>query len=169
MIATIAVFNFTEPIRRSAFEAQAQEFASVMQRAVVSAHETGRRYEVIVDLMEQKYILRKISSDNLAEILEEEIIADENFSKRCIVDYVEFDDPDEDIVAIDTDTETLQAKFRAGPTGWQYGGKIVLREARDGWNDRFYSVVVSTLSRVVELKEGDVEILKSKRDDEIPF
>jgi prepilin-type N-terminal cleavage/methylation domain-containing protein len=165
MLTTIAIFNLTEPIRRSTFRAQADSFVSTMQQAARAAHETGRRYEVIIDIVEQQYILRKISSDNLADVLEEEIINIEDFGENCMVSYVEFDDPDEEIAAVDTDTETLQAKFRAGPAGWQYGGKIVLTD-RTG---RYYSVIVSTLSRVVTLKEGDVEILKSKRPDELPF
>jgi prepilin-type N-terminal cleavage/methylation domain-containing protein len=165
MLTTIAVFNLTEPIRRSTFRAQADSFVSTMQQAARAAHETGRRYEVIIDIVEQQYILRQISSDNLADVLEEEIINIEDFGENCMVSYVEFDDPDEEIAAVDIDTETLQAKFRAGPAGWQYGGKIVLTD-RTG---RYYSVIVSTLSRIVTLKEGDVEILKSKRPDELPF
>jgi prepilin-type N-terminal cleavage/methylation domain-containing protein len=165
MLTTIAVFNLTEPVRKGAFSTQAEGFVSTMQQAAMAAHETGRRYEIIIDIVEQQYILRKISSDNLADVLEEEIITVENFSDNCMVDYVEFDDPDEEIAAVGIDTETLQAKFRAGPAGWQYGGKIVLRD-RAG---RYYSVIVSTLSKIVTLKEGDVEILKSKRPDELPF
>jgi type II secretory pathway pseudopilin PulG len=165
LLATITVFNLTEPVRRSTFRAQADGFVSTMQQAAMAAHETGRRYEVIIDIVEQQYILRKISSDNLTDVLEEEIITVENFGENCMVSYVEFDDPDEEIAAVDQDTETLLAKFRAGPVGWQYGGKIVLLD-RTG---RYYSVVVSTLSRIVTLKEGDVEILKSKRPNELPF
>ncbi len=165
LLTTITVFNLTEPVRRSSFRVQTDSFVSTMQQAAMAAHETGRRYEVIIDLVEQQYILRKISSDNLSDVLEEEIITIEDFGENCMVSYVEFDDPDEEIAAIDVDTETLQAKFRAGPAGWQYGGKIVLLD-RTG---RPYSVVVSTLSRIVTLKEGDVEILKSKRPDELPF
>jgi len=165
LLTTITVFNLTEPVRKSTFRAQAYSFVSTMQQAAMAAHETGRRYEVIIDIVEQQYILRKISSDNLTDVLEEEIITVEDFGENCMVSYVEFDDPDEEIAAVDVDTETLQAKFRAGPAGWQYGGKIVLLD-RTG---RYYSVVVSTLSRIVALKEGDVEILKSKRPDELPF
>lgn len=165
LLTTITVFNLTEPIRRSTFRAQADSFVSTMQQAARAAHETGRRYEVIIDIVEQQYILRKISSDNLTEVLEEEIIAFEDFGENCMVSYVEFDDPDEEIAAIDADTETLIAKFRAGPAGWQYGGKIVLLD-RTG---RYYTVIVSTLSKIVSLKEGDVGILKSKRPDELPF
>jgi len=165
LMTTIAVFNLTEPIRRSTFRAQADSFVSTMQQAARAAHETGRRYEVIIDIVEQQYILRQITSDNLSDVREEEIISVEDFGENCMVSYVEFDDPDEQIAEVDTNTETLQAKFRAGPAGWQYGGKIVLFD-RTG---RYYTVIVSTLTRIVSLKEGDVEILKSKRPDELPF
>lgn len=165
LLTSIAAFNLTEPIRRSAFSAQAETLVATMQQAATAARETGRRYEVIIDLVEQQYTLRKISSDNLADVLEEEIISVENFSDNCSIDYVEFDDPDEGIVAVDQDTEMLLAKFRAGPAGWQYGGKIVLLD-RSG---RPYSIVVSTLNNAVTLIQGDVEILKSKRANELPF
>lgn len=165
LLTSIAVFNLTEPIRKSNFEAQAQSFVSTMQQAAYAASETGKRYEVIVDLAEQQYILREISSDNLVEMLEEEIISVENLNESCSFNYVEFDDPEAKEVLMTENTETLQAKFRAGPGGWQYGGKIVLRD-RSG---RDHSVIVSTLTRIVRLVDGDVQYLESKRPDEVPF
>jgi hypothetical protein len=57
------------------------------------------------------------------------------------------------------------AMFRAGHSGWQYGGKIVLLDE----DEQPYSVVVNRLNRLVTLEEGDVEILKPKRAYEVPF
>jgi prepilin-type N-terminal cleavage/methylation domain-containing protein len=165
MLAAIAVFNLTRPLRESTFSAQARTFVDTMQQAATAAAETGRRYEVIIDLVEQQYTLRIISSDNLADVLDEEIITVGNFTENCSVDYVEFDDPDEEIAVVGKDTQTLLAKFRAGPAGWQCGGKVVLLDS----TGRPYSVVVSTLGNVVTLEQGDVEILKSKRLYELPF
>lgn len=165
LLVVLGAWSLAGPLQRNTFRARAQNLVSTMQKAAIAAHQTGQRYEVIIDLVEQQYTLRQITSDNLAYVLEEEIITIEDFSENCQVDYVEFDDPDEEIATVDEDTETLQAKFRAGPAGWQYGGKIVLIDRQD----RLYSVIVSTLSRIVTLEEGDVEILKSKRQNELPF
>ena len=83
-------------------------------------------------------------------------IEQSNFGKNCRADYVIFDD------LVSTDQEHQIAKFRAGHAGWQYGGKIVLLD-RSG---RPYSVIVSRISRIIELKNGDVEIALPKYDDE---
>lgn len=165
LLLVLGAWNLALPLRRAGFQGQAKRFAAHMQQAATSANQNGKRCEVIVDLIEQRYTLREISSGNLSDVLEEEIIIDEYFDEKCYISYVEFDDPDEDIVAADTDTETLVAKFRVGVAGWQYGGKIVLLD-RD---DNAYSVIVSTLSSVVTLENGDIEILKSKRNNELPF
>jgi len=45
-----------------------------MQMAASSAAETGRRYEVIIDPTDQSYLLREITSSDLSEVLEEEIV-----------------------------------------------------------------------------------------------
>ncbi|MHC4757832.1 MAG: hypothetical protein ACYTE8_04180, partial [Planctomycetota bacterium] len=62
-------------------------------------------------------------------------------------------------------TSDGQAKFRAGNSGWQYGGKIVLLDN----NEQAYSIVVNRLIRTIELKEGDVDFLTPKREDELFF
>jgi len=165
LLIGLAMINLTDSVYRNTFRASAQRLVSLMQRAAAAAHQNGKRYEVIIDLVEQNYVMREISSSNLSDVLEEEIIASDDLPDRCYVSYVEFDDPEEDVVTIEESTETLQAKFRAGPAGWQYGGKIVLLDR----NDNPHSIIVSTLSRVVKLEQGDVPILMSKRKDELPF
>lgn len=145
--------------RKSTFEAQAHEFVSIMQMAVSAAAESDRKYEVIIDLAEQSYTLRQISSPDLSQVLEEDIIAQNDFGNNCRVVYVLFDDLTE------TDEDTIKAFFRAGQAGWQAGGKIVLLDSKE----KPYSVVVNRISRVVMLKEGDVEILLPRRPDEMLF
>ena len=71
--------------------------------------------------------------------------------------YVEFDDAQY--------TNEGRAKFRAGHSGWAYGGKIVLMDR----NEQPYSLVVNRLNRIVGLEEGDVLLLQPKAKDEIPF
>lgn len=154
LLAQVSLFGF---LRRNTFEAQMQEFVSTMQMAGTAAAQSERRYEVIVDLVEQSFLLREITSPDLSEIFEEEIIVYNYFSNNCRVAYVEFDDGEY--------TSDTRAKFRAGHAGWHYGGKIVLLDE----NEVPYSVVVNRLNRIVELREGDVELLVPRPKDEVPF
>ncbi|MFZ0035454.1 MAG: hypothetical protein WAK60_10780 [Sedimentisphaerales bacterium] len=160
LFVLLAVTNFSGLLRRSTFKAQANDFVSTMQMAASAAAESDRRYEVIIDIAEQSYTLRQITSPHLpSDVLEEEIIVKNDFSNNCRVVYVLFDD------MVNTDEEHQKAFFRAGHAGWQAGGKIVLLDE----DEQPYSVVVNRLSRVVTLREGDVELLMPKSQDEVPF
>ncbi|MBA7640738.1 hypothetical protein ES703_48409 [subsurface metagenome] len=152
-------------LRRNTFKAQVQEFVSTMQMAASAAAESDRRYEVIIDLTEQSYLLRQITSPELSQVLEEEIIVNNDFSDNCWVAYVLFDDVDYSLEEDESYTNEGRAKFRAGHAGWQYGGKIVLLDR----NEQPYSIVINRLNRIVTLKEGDVEILKPKAKEDVPF
>lgn len=160
----LAVPSLSGLLRRNTFRAQARQFVSTMQMAATAAAESSRRYEVIIDLSEQSYLLRQITSPDLFQILEEEIIAENNFGDNCWVAYVLFDDVDYSLEG-ESYTNEGQALFRAGHSGWQYGGKIVLLDE----DEQPYSVVVNRINRIVKLKRGDVEILKPRRKDEVPF
>jgi len=141
------------------FKGQVQNFISTMQRASNAAARGDNRYEVIIDISEQKYTLRQIKSLDLYNVSEDEIIETRNFGKSCRADYVIFDD------LVQTDADLQIAKFRAGKAGWQYGGKIVLYDQ----GGRIYSVMVSRLNRIVELKKGDVQVPLPHYDNELPF
>ena len=153
-LAQIHLFGL---LRKQTFRGQLQDFVSTMQAAARAAAETNRRYEVIIDLTEQNYLLRQITSSELSDVLEEEIIVKNDFSDNCWVDYVLFDDDDY--------TNEGGANFRVGHAGWHYGGKIVLLDK----NSRPYSVVVNRLSRIVTLKQGDVELLVPKAKEDVWF
>lgn len=160
LFVLLAVTNLAGLLRKNTFRAQVQEFVSTMQAAVSAAAESDRRYEVIIDLAEQSYTLRQITSTHLpSDVLEEEIIVKNDFSDNCRVVYVLFDDLTE------TDEDTIKAFFRVGHAGWQAGGKIVLLDEEE----QPYSVIVNRLNRIVTLKEGDAEFLMPKRPDEVPF
>jgi prepilin-type N-terminal cleavage/methylation domain-containing protein len=146
-------------LRRSTFKVQARQFVSTMQMAAVAAAESDRRYEVIIDLTEQSYTLRQITSPDLFQVLEEEIIVTNDFGVNCQVIYVLFDD------LMETDEDHQIAKFRAGHAGWQYGGKVVLLDEQE----QPYSVVVNRMNRVVRLQKGDVELLMPRAKDEVLF
>jgi Tfp pilus assembly protein FimT len=147
--------NLFGVLRRSTFKAQVQSFVSAMQMAASAAAETGRRYEVIVDVTEQTYLLRQITSSNLAEVLDEEIVVDGQFGDNCRVSYVEFDDG--------TYANEGQAKFRVGHAGWQYGGKVVFLDE----SEQAHTVAVGRLIPIVQVLEGDPELMRPKAKDEV--
>ena len=163
MIAVVAMFVLLAQVRlfgllrRSTFRAQLEEFVSTMRMAVTTAAESDRRYEVIIDPIEQSFVLREITTPDLSQELEEEIIVKDYFGDNCRVAYVEFDDG--------TYTNDSRAKFRAGRAGWQYGGKIVLLDE----NEQPYSVVVNRLNRIVVLVEWDAPLLQPRPKDEMLF
>jgi hypothetical protein len=139
------------------FKNQAQGLVVDLNRAALAASETGRRYEVIVDIAKQGYILREISSANLADIIQEEVIDEHLFTKDARIKYVKFDD-----MQSETATEGW-ARFRCGKAGWQAGGKIVLVDA----SGNEYSIVVNRINKMITLANGDVEILQPQ--DDVPF
>ena len=144
-------------LRKSTFKGQIHEFVSTLQMAIHAAAQSGRRYEVIIDPIEQSYLLREITTPDLAEVLQEEIILEGLFGEHCRVEYVEFDDG--------AMAASERFKFRAGHGGWQYGGRIVFRDQED----HPYTIVVNRLNRVIELHEGEVDIWKPKSEQEISF
>jgi Tfp pilus assembly protein FimT len=163
VLVVISLFILLVPMNlfgiltKSTFNVQAQELISTLQMAASAAAESDRRYEVILDITEQSYTLRQITTPDLSEVLEEEIIVKNDFSDKCRLFYVLFDDGDY--------TNKERAKFRAGHSGWQYGGKIVLLDSQG--NE--YSVVISRLSGIVTLERGDFELLTPQRGDELFF
>lgn len=159
MFVLMAMVNFSGVLGRNKFKGQVQSFVSTMQMAANAASQSSRRYEVIINMTEQDYILREITSDLTSDILEEEVIVYNHFNENCRVIYIQFDD------GADSDGDFEEAKFRAGHNGWQYGGKIVL-EDNDG---KLYSVVVKRSNGIVELVEGNVALLVPKGENEMFF
>lgn len=154
LLAQIHLFRL---LRKNTFKAQTQQLVSTMQMAATAAAESDRRYEVIIDLDEQKFLLREITTPDLTEVLQEEIILQDRLSKNCRLIYVEFDDGDF--------THEGRAKFRAGHSGWAYGGKIVLLDEKENP----YSVVVNRLNRIITLEEGDIRLLEPKYNEDLVF
>jgi prepilin-type N-terminal cleavage/methylation domain-containing protein len=162
-ISVIAIFLFLTQftmfrlIDKYRFKARIQDFVSTLQMAAVKAAESPSRYEVIIDPIEQTYLLREITTPHLDEVLQEEIIAEGDFGNDCRVDYIQFDDGET--------TSGDPAKFRAGHAGWNYGGKIVFVDAQENQ----FSVVLNRLNRLVELEEGDVELWMPKDPEDMLF
>ena len=156
LLVLVAQLNLFGALERSTFKSQVQSFVSTMQMAASGAAETGRRFEVIVDVSEQTYLLREITSSDLSEILDEEIIADGLFGDNCRVAYVEFDDGEY--------TNGGQAKFRIGHAGWMYGGKVVLLDKQE----QPHTIIINRLNPIVQLVDGDPELMHPKSKDEVP-
>ena len=159
MFATLAMFNLSGLVYNSSFKNQSGELIKVFKMAATSAAESPRRYEVILDFAEQKYILRQITTGLVAveDILEEEIILTGEFNDDFQLVYVMFDDGEA--------TSEEVAFFRAGNAGWQYGGKVVVADSEGN----AYSILINRISRMVRLEYGDVEILRPRSPDEIVF
>jgi prepilin-type N-terminal cleavage/methylation domain-containing protein len=157
LMAQIHLFGL---LRKNTFRAQTQDLVSTMQMAATAAAETGRRYEVIIDITEQSYWLKEIAGSEIyvdrPDETPGEIIVQNSLTENCRLFYVWFDD------GIDTNTK---AWFRAGPSGWQNGGKIVLLDEKD----QPYTIVVNRINRIVALEEGNIELLEPKPKDELPF
>ena len=161
MMVGLTTFSLSAVSTRSKFEKGAYTFINVLKMAQNAAAESDRRYAVILDFDEQTYTLRQFASLDLETIPPEEaIITTGNFTDQCYLDYVLFDDFEDTM-----DEEAYEARFYAGHSGWQYGGKIVLLDA----NGNPYSVIVNRLSRVITLQPGDVEILAPQYQEDVPF
>ena len=147
-------------LRKNTFRAQTQELVSTMQMAASAAAETGRRYEVVIDITEQGYELKQLTGSEIyvdrPDETPGEIIVQNNLTENCRLTYVWFDD------GIDTNTK---AWFRVGPSGWQNGGKIVLLDEKD----QSYTIVVNRINRIVTLEQGELELLEPKSKDDLPF
>lgn len=161
LMTALAMLNFSSASTKAKFEREAYAFVNVLKMAQNAAAESDRRYAVILDFDEQAYTLRQFESRSLDIIPDEEaIITTGYFTDECYLDWVLFDDFEsaaEDIA--------YEARFYAGHSGWQYGGKIVLLDG-DG---NPYSVIVNRVSRVISLLPGDVEILAPQYPEDVPF
>jgi hypothetical protein len=156
-LVVVAATNLKGVIIRNSFKSKVQGLMSAIESASTSASQSGRRFEVIIDIPQQSYLLREISSSDLAEVLEEEVIAQEDFGASCMVSYVLFDDGEF--------TNEDKAKFRASRIGWQYGGIIVLLdEEQQPW-----SIVIDRLSNIVTVQPGEAQIIWPRSKDELSF
>jgi len=160
LLVLIAQVNLFDVLRRNTFKAQVQDFVSMMQMAASRAAESGHRYEMIISLADQTYLLRELTgSDLTAEVQEEEIITQGAFRGNCRIAYVEFDD------GTYANTNEERTRFRAGHAGWQYGGKVVFLDE----SEHPYAVIVNRVTPIVQLIEGDPPLMKPKSKEEVPF
>jgi len=157
LLVVLAAVNLKGAITKNSFKSRVQGLIHAVEAASTSASQSDKRYEVIIDIPQQSWLLREISSPELSEVLEEEIIAQENFGENCRIAYVLFDDGEF--------TNEDRAKFRAGRAGWQFGGIIVLLDT----DEQPWSIVIDRLSHIVGLQSGEAQIVWPRSKDELPF
>ena len=80
MIVLTAV-NLKGVIIKNSFKSNVRGLISTLEAASNSGSQSDKRYEVIIDIPQQSYMLREITSPDLSEVLEEEIIIEEYFSE----------------------------------------------------------------------------------------
>ncbi|MEJ5259201.1 MAG: type II secretion system protein [Anaerohalosphaeraceae bacterium] len=161
-LLSLGVISYSSLWGNRQFQKQAQELVNLFQMAQEAAAQSDRRYAVVLDFVERKYVLRQFATLDLQSIPEDEaIIYTGYFTDRFQLDYVLYDDL-EDTREKENVTE---ARFYAGRSGWQYGGKVVVRDGEGNpW-----SIVISRMVRPVRLVEGDVPILLPVKPDEMRF
>jgi len=163
MLTGLAMLTLGGVYSQRKFEQEAYAVVDVLKKAYHASAETDRRYAVVFDFVEGAYVLRQFASLDLQTPSDEEaIISAGRFSRHCVLDYVLFDD------FMDTRDEgdrISEARFLCGRGGWQYGGKIVLRD----FEGRPYSIVVNRLCGDVRLLPGDAEILVPVNANELRF
>jgi type II secretory pathway pseudopilin PulG len=155
MMTGIAILSFSSMWGNLRFKRQADQLVNTFQMAYNAASESDRRYAVILDLIEQSYVLREFKSLDLETMHPDEAIIQTNyFSEALTIDYVLYDDLD--FLSLDEleDKTVADARFLAGKSGWQYGGIIVLRDdAGMPW-----TIVVHRFAKPVELLEGEWDL-----------
>ena len=153
LLYCIAALNLTGSMHRQDFKGTVESFVSTLRLAASGSLKGDRRFEIVIDLADQTYLLREITTDDLSEVLDEEIVSVDSFGKNCRVEYVEFDDgtfnrDDGDGMQID------RVRLRVGRFGWQYGAKIVLMDRQE----QPYSVLINRLNRQIRVVPGDVTL-----------
>lgn len=162
LLTAVGMISFGAMWGNLKFKREARRLVSFFQMAQDAASQSDRRYAVVIDFPERRFILRQFATADLLTIPEEEAIIDSGvFTDSFQLDYVVYDDLDDtrDQEAVET------VRFLAGRAGWQYGGKVVVRDA-DG---NPWSILISRLGQPVRLVEGDVGFLLPQRQNEVLF
>jgi prepilin-type N-terminal cleavage/methylation domain-containing protein len=159
LLTGLAMVNFMGKAGKSSFKKEATEIVNTLKMVQNAAAQSGRRYIVMFDFIEQTYTMKEIRTlDEFFLIVEEdegEAISETQLSERCMIEYIIFDDLKEDTRNSGDleDQAELKTYFVAGRSGWQSGGKIGLTDT-DG-NE--YSIIVNRMSKSIILEEGDVD------------
>lgn len=170
LMAAVVTLSFGAMWGNLRFKRQADQLVNTFQMAYNAAAESDRRYAVILDLIEQSFVLREFKSLDLETMNPDEAIIQTGvFSKALTIDYVLYDDGD--FLSLDEleDETVAEARFLAGKSGWKYGGIVVLRDD-DGMP---WTVVIHRFARPVELFRGEWDLdslgIQPKYKEDVPF
>ena len=143
------------------FKTRADELVNTFQMAYDTAVQSDRRYAVILDHYNNRYILRQFEALDFSVLPDDEaIIATGWFDEHFQFDHVLYDDFEN---TQDSGDDFREARFYAGRAGWQVGGIVVLRD-RDG---NPWSIVIHRIGKPVQLVEGYAEMLTPQA--RVPF
>ncbi len=157
LLTMLAFMNMTGLVAKSQFEVKAEKLINLLEMTCQSAQETGRRYEILFDPVDQYYEVMEFSVDDAESDDFERLVESGEFDEKFFLSYIQFDDFEY--------TDENAAIFRIGLAGYQYGGKIVVfdEEANP------YSIIVSRVNCSVEILPGDVDLLLPRDKDDMPF
>ncbi len=157
MMLAIASLAFTPAITRNEFKRKADDLIRILKMAQNASAESGQRYAVVLDFDEQMYALMPYFTLDKDQILAEQpVLATGRFGDDFQLDYVRFDDA-EDTRNWDLEQTTyFRVWLMAGKSGWQNGGKIVLRD-RQG---NPYTIILNRFNKVITLYPGEIDILE---------
>lgn len=175
MMAGIAMVSFGALWGNQRFKRQAEELVNVFHMAQNAAAQSDRRYAVILDFVDQKYTLREFKSIDLETMDPEKAIIKVGYlSDSLFLDYVMYDDEESVSIeelegAAEPEAALLEARFLAGHSGWQFGGKVVLLDG-DGYP---WTLVIHRYARPAELFEGDWDLeelgMLPRDKQDVPF
>jgi prepilin-type N-terminal cleavage/methylation domain-containing protein len=169
LMAGIATISYSAMWGNLRFKREANELVNILQMAQDAAAESDRRYEIILDRDLQGYLFREF--DGFTVLDEERPLEDDTveaiqktfFSETVFLEFVEYDHYTDEERAILAEQDTDYFRFVTGRSGWQAGGRIVLRDE----DERPWTILIHRFAKPVELLEGDV-LLWAPRE-EVPF
>jgi Tfp pilus assembly protein FimT len=163
LMTGVAMLSFSGLWGNLRFKKQAEQLVRTFQLAQNAAAETDRHYAVVLDFTEQAYILRQFLTTDLLTMPDEEAIIDKVYlSEAMTIEYVVYDDLEDTRQKGDSVTE---ARFLAGKSGWQYGGKVVLLDE----NGQSWSILIHRFAKPVELVKGDADFYLPQYPEQVPF
>ncbi len=163
LLTGIAMLSFGAIWGNTRFKSRAEDLVSVFQMAYEAAQQSERRYAVILDSENDRYVLRQFEALDFSGIPDDEaIITTGRFDDDFQFDYVLYDDLED---TRESGQGFTEARFYAGRAGWQFGGKVVLRDADgDAW-----SILIHRLGKPVQLVEGDADMLLPQNKENVVF
>jgi prepilin-type N-terminal cleavage/methylation domain-containing protein len=92
LLTGIAMVNLVGRASKSSFKKEATELVIALKTAQNAAAQTGRRYVVLLDLVEQTYTMKEVPTlDEFFLIVDQgegEAISETHLSDRCMIEYI---------------------------------------------------------------------------------